>query len=86
MKVIQQFFAWSLVRKLQAFFGTVLLISFAGDSADFTSLGFGLFFMAQAVFNWGCPMQSCVSPASRTVSTPGKEEDVLVSYEEVHGK
>ena len=38
------------------------------------------------LFNWGCPMQSSASPDSRTGSTPGKEEDMLVTYEEVYGQ
>lgn len=83
MKIIKDILGWSLIRKLQATFGIFLLVSYAGNTADFTSLGFGLFFMAQAVFNWGCPMSTCASPASGNHPTVSKEEDVVVSYEEV---
>ncbi|MBK6950026.1 MAG: hypothetical protein IPH16_19885 [Haliscomenobacter sp.] len=84
MNVLRTVLEWSLVRKIQGFFGLVLLIGYAGQPDDYLSLGFGLFFLAQAVFNIGCAGQAC-APGQSASRNGGSnvDDDLMVTYEEV---
>ncbi|MBV6427760.1 MAG: hypothetical protein KIPDCIKN_02282 [Haliscomenobacter sp.] len=85
MNVLRTVLEWSLIRKIQGFFGLILLIGFAGQPDDYVSLGFGLFFLAQAVLNIGCAGQACAAPgqnASRN-NLAEADQDLMVTYEEV---